>query len=450
MPDDEALSAAPGWKDRLRVLSRNRKLWNFVLLVGGFAFGQGVLLLVQTLLVADRKLALLSLFGVHFSTLILLNLIIDFGFVVVLAKDAATLLHQEGEHDEIAVVYWRACAFRLIVAAAIGVACVAYAIYGHNGFSRAFVATAVPGLLIWAFNATGVLDGMRVAGLGGISSTFPYFCAALGLLVGRQLPHEYAGALIGTMLSVGYVATVLTHFFVMRRLNVLHRPHRESLAGLGDYARKGFSALIVTIPGQFYFRIQLYISTVFLGHALTGMLIYAKQVSTAFNQVAGAIRRIEFPDLVVLMRQPGPVRIRAVLGVQKYGFAVALVGVVGLGAASLLVWLTQDDPVYRQTAEAVAIFAPTIFLLVLSQSLLQAVQAKGNYTLAAIASIIGTGLATIFTYVAARPFGLVAFAAGEVLICGVMVVLSVRYLRGAGDPPAPSPAIPPPPPESSP
>jgi O-antigen/teichoic acid export membrane protein len=410
----------------------HRKLWNFALLLVGFSLGQGVLLVSQTLLVASRSIDRLSDFGLHFSSLVLAALIVDWGFAAVLAKDTVRHISAGNTQHQVSQSYWRAVFVRLVVFLTLTpptlILCKEYG----SSFSLYFALFSLPGLFAWIFNAGGVIDGVRMPGLAGITATFPYLFAALALSFTSSSSDIFSSSVIAASTSAGYMTTVISHHLVLYRLRLIRRPNSDSVTGSFNYFGSGFSALVVTLPGQLYFRLQLFMSASILGSAATGMLIYARQVCTAFSQVAGAIRRIEFPGLVQLMALGPNPSIRRLLHVQRYGFGVALAGTTLLLCGAGLVYGVFADSVYKGTALVVAMFAPTVSIMVLGQSFIQPLQAQGRFRSAAIITLVSTIVATGISYALAHHVGVLAFAIGQFSIGIIQIFSGVWALRVSG------------------
>ncbi|MGD5575291.1 hypothetical protein QUU09_22860, partial [Xanthomonas citri pv. citri] len=49
-----------------------------------------------------------------------------------------------------------------------------------------------PGLLLWAVNGVGLLDGLRLSGISGITGSVAYIINAVGLMLAMYGSHESA------------------------------------------------------------------------------------------------------------------------------------------------------------------------------------------------------------------------------------------------------------------
>ena len=60
----------------------------------------------------------------------------------------------------------------LLVALLVGIGAAIYALgFAHNDFSRGYVLFGLPGLLLWTGNAVGLLDGLKLSGISGITGS---------------------------------------------------------------------------------------------------------------------------------------------------------------------------------------------------------------------------------------------------------------------------------------
>lgn len=391
---------------------------NAALLIGGYAAGQGGIFAVQTLLLADGRLHLLAAFGSAFSFAILGSLIVDFGGLTALARETARC---EGRAEEIWRHYWAVTACRLAVAVAVIGAAASYAALASDAFSAAYALWALPAAVIWAFNAAGVLDGLRLGGVNGIAGAAPYLSSALALVVAMNVSPEVRGALLGGALSAGYAVTLIGQYVALRRAGHSPRFVRPQMAEVATAGREAGAVLLTTLPGQLYFRYQLLLANIVLGPAGTALFVYAKQVATAAAQIVGFLRRVEFPDLVLRLAEARGDAVRVAMEVQRVGTRLGAAAAVAMITGGLAGHFWLPGPL-ADAATAVAMFGPTVLAGAYSTALLQGLQANRRYAAAAaiMAMSVGAGAA----------IGTVAFAAPTlaVFVLADLVVYAVAFL----------------------
>lgn len=170
--DRTGRDAAPAHAHHSRAL-------NLGLLVAGMAGGQGAIFAVQSWLVARGQFDLLSLFATHYSIAILGILVVDGGTSSRLARDAAHASLVGRPADDLWRVFCETSVFRSAIALAVSIGATVFAtMFATSDFSRWYVLLATPGWMIWAWNATGLLDGWQRSGIAGITGTVPYVASA--------------------------------------------------------------------------------------------------------------------------------------------------------------------------------------------------------------------------------------------------------------------------------
>ena len=216
--------------------SAKRQQWarlaNVALLIGGYGLGQGAIFAVQTWLVARGAFDLLSTFGTHFSFAMLSIFLIDAGSTTTLARQIATLANERAD-EEIWPLFWATVVVRAGVALAIAMAAIVYALaFSSDLFSRYYLLSILPGLAVWTGNAVGLLDGLRLSGLSGITGSLAFATSALGLAFAVNMPPEMAGSVLGGAFSVGYVLTVIAQWAALRRFGRRVCLRRPGAAGI--------------------------------------------------------------------------------------------------------------------------------------------------------------------------------------------------------------------------
>ena len=192
---------------------------NIGLLIAGLLLGQGTIFAAQTALVATGDYELLAAFGTHYSFAIFGIILVDAGASTTLAQRVARQPAEPMSRDEIWRIFCETSAVRLLMAVLVGTAAAVYVLaFSADPFSRWYVALALPGLLLWTINGVGLLDGLRLSGISGITGSAAYLVTALGLLLARHRSPEMAGAILGGAFSIGYLATLMAQWIALARL----------------------------------------------------------------------------------------------------------------------------------------------------------------------------------------------------------------------------------------
>ncbi|MDM9648148.1 hypothetical protein [Rhizobium sp. S163] len=395
-----------------------------------FAIGQGSIFLAQTWLIQRGALDLLAAFATHFSFAILALMIVDFGAPVVIA----TRISLAGDREVLDVArrcYWQASVVRLGVALVLSLAALVYAWFGGDGFSRTYVPAAVPALLISAFNAAGVFDGLGLSGISGLTGMLAYIASAIALVVAGAQPAD-AGMILGVALSLGYAFAVFAQMAVLWRLGCAMRVVKVSVADCGAFAREGFGVLLAILPGQLSFRFQIVVCAAVLGQAGLGLFVYGRQIAAAVSQVLEFVRRAHFPDMVRALRL-GDTTLRAGFEAQRLATLLAIALTLGLmlvGSSSFLLM----SGAFAQSGLVVALFAVGVLTGALSQTLAQAAQGLGRFRVVAVAAV----LAMLVGFAASAGFGallgLVGLAVAEVVthVVGALVIWASVFRRAHG------------------
>lgn len=408
----------------MRPSARNRL--NFVLLVASFAAGQGTIFVAQSWLLANGRLALLAAFGTHFSFAIFSVLLVDLGAITVLARDT---VRSTPDSDRMSIwrCYWQMTICRSGVAATMAVIAIYIALFWSDGFTSAYILSALPGIFLWAFNIVGILDGLRLSGLSGLTGAPPYLTSGLALLVAVDQDPVIAGLLLGGGLSLGYILALAGQMFALTTSGYQVQRAPITLAGVRETGRSGIGALLTTLPGQAYFRLQLVLSTAALGPATTAVFLYAKQTITAFAQLIGFLRRVEFPDLVSRLNAGTPTPIRTILSTQRVGTLLAAGCSAFAGLAGTFIWVHLPSPT-SDAGFAIMVFAPSILTGALSISFIQGITGFGHYGRAASIMFVAVAISVALSGAWIGGIGLIALAIGDLALNAVVVLLATLVL----------------------
>lgn len=418
---------AAGW---LRAVHGQwKQIANVGLLVAGFGLGQGAIFIVQTVLVAAGEYELLAAFGTHYSFAILGIVLVDAGASTTLARAVARLPSGREASGEVWRVFCETSAIRIAVALIVGAAAAVYVWrLSSDEFSRWYVALALPGLLLWAVNGVGLLDGLRLSGISGITGSAAYLVTAAGLALAAHRSAAAAGAILGGAFSIGYLATLIAQWTTLARKGWYPRFHRVTRAGLTRALTDGCALSFQILPGQVNMRVQLVLSTVYLGAETTALFVYAKQIVTASTQIVGFVLRVEFPSLVEKLSAAGKQSLGSMLGAQRMALYCAAMFAVGVTVVAGIAAQVPDSGLHR-AAIVIAGFAPTIFTMSLLLMMMQALAATGAYGLAAGALAIGSAAGMLVSYMLVSMLGVYAFVAGEVVLNLVGLYVGYRYLH---------------------
>ncbi|MBX9457350.1 MAG: hypothetical protein KL863_15800 [Rhizobium sp.] len=408
-----------------------RRLVNLGMLIGGFGLGQGSIFLVQTWLVATGDTALLARFGTHFSFAILGIVAVEAGSLTILSAQIARTLQSGGDRSNLWRSYWETTVFRLTVAVLL-VAAGLTALWAWSlpDFSRQYLIWSLPALLLWAFNAAGLLDGLQKSGVSGLTGSIAYVASALALFLSRELPAAEAGAWTGAAFSIGYALTVAAQVVALSVAGWRPAWAKPTSTGIRRAFIEEGSMLAGLLPGQLYFRAQLAIAALALGHNATAVLVYAKQIVGAASQIAGFARRVEFPRLVQAVAGNPRLGVGATFRIQRSSMviAAAFAGIIGVSALAVT---TLAAGFAVEAWGFLAIFCVTVLSESVGQALVQGLFARSRYHAAAVARIIAVALAVIFGYLFVGMFGVGVFVMSDLLSHAIVISLSLWWLNKA-------------------
>jgi len=388
---------------------------NLGLLIAAMALGQGAIFGVQTWLLANGRFELLSWFGTHYSFAIFGIILTDGGTSTILARDLARLSSSQDSSDE----FWRSfCAivvFRLSVVVLLGLAAVVYIVsVAADGFSRSYLLCILPGLLFWAGNPTGLLDGLRLSGIGGMTGSLAYVASAVALALVPNASPEMAGLILGAAFSGGYFLAVLTQWTILSRLGWAPRIKKATAAGLIPAFKNGAAMSFQLVPGQIGWRVQLALSAVYLGPETTAVLTYVKQIVNAVTMVIMTVVRVDFPGLVQKVSRTAEPTFRTIAEAQKTTLFCAVAFTIGAILVSSLSFIVPQSR-FAAAAHALLMFSPTILTTAFSAMMAQGMIALGTFAAVARITAIGAAAGIAASCLLVGPLGLYAILAGELV-----------------------------------
>jgi O-antigen/teichoic acid export membrane protein len=411
-----------------RLPANKAKLLNLAALITSYGFGQGSIFLAQTWLVAQGKLDLLALFGTHFAFAVFGVIVVEAGSITILARHAASLEHGEESAATLWRTFWEVSAFRAALAVLVIAAGAGFALAADEPFTHAYALYAMPAFALWAVNGAGLLDGLKLSGISGASGSFAYVASAFALLFAQELDPARAGALLGAAFSAGYLLTVLVQFAALHAVGWRARFERPSMAGVRIAGRDGIALLGSNLPGQVYFRIQLLLSSAWLGPAPTALFVYVKQIVAAGTQLVGFIRRVEFPTLVQRLAQEQASPARATWHEQRLGsylaFAASLcVLVAGIALAALA------DGVPGELGLYFAAFAPSLAATAVFLAFSQGLAALGQYGALSLRTLVSAAVGVAVSLALTRTAGVYAFAIADLVSATAGIAWVLYALR---------------------
>jgi O-antigen/teichoic acid export membrane protein len=406
------------------------RILNIGLLIGGFGLGQGSIFAAQTWLVARSELDLLAAFGTSFSFAILGTMFVDAGAITVLARHVAHLSAGQASRKEISLIFWETSLVRLMLALLIVLGGGIYAMaISAEPFTSFYVLLASPGFLLCAINAAGMLDGLKLSGVSGLTGSIIYVVSAVALIFAPHVSRATAGALLGGVFSIGNFLTVLLQWGVLDRHGL--RPARPEVtrSGLMRSVKDGLAMLCGTLPGQLYFRFQLLLSTTFLGTEITAFLLYAKQIVSGMTQLIGFVLRVEFPTLVQLFAQPDKHNLATIFGAQKLASFLAIGSTIATLFAGIgLTFAKQRN--FSEVGWLLIAFSPTILTISIMWIVAQALAALSRYTVLAFIITIFVVVGMVVSYLALTSYGVYALILGDMASHATGMLLLYLFLRG--------------------
>ncbi len=422
-------SGFPRWGRPFALGGRPRGATNAALLIVSFAVGQGSIFLAQTWLIHRGALDLMAAFATHFSFAILALMIADFGATVVVAR-RISLADDREIMDVARRCYWQASVVRLGVASVLSLAALAYACLGGDAFSRAYIPAAVPALLISAFTAAGVFDGLGLSGISGLTGMLAYIASAIALVAAGAQSAD-AGVVLGSALSLGYAVAVVAQLVVLWRLGCPMRVVPVTVADCSVFAREGLSVLLAILPGQLSFRFQIVVCAAVLGQAGVGLFVYGRQIAAAVSQVLEFVRRAHFPDMVRAL-QPGNATLGAGFEAQRLATLLAVVLTLVLMLAGGCCFLLLSGA-FAQSGLVVALFSVGVLTGALSQTLAQAAQGLGRFRVVAVAAVLAMLVGFAASAGLGALHGLLGLAVAEVVTHAVVALVILPLVFGRSD-----------------
>jgi hypothetical protein len=404
------------------------RLVNVGLLIGGYGIGQGAIFLAQTWLLMHGRLELLALFGTHFAFSVLGILVVEAGSLTTLARHAASLERGAESARAMWQVFWETSLVRAGLAVAVLAAGALATAWAASPFTSAYALCAAPAFALWAVSASGVLDGLRLSGIGGLAGSLAYATPALALVFAPGLAPETAGTLLGGAFSAGYLLTVLVQFAALRASGWRAQFVRPTRNGVTAAARDGVTLLGGTLPGQLYFRVQLLMCSAWLGPGATALLVYVKQIVNAATQVIGFVRRVEFPTLVRELALETNTPVSTIWRQQVGGTRLAVSATLCLALAGLAA-VALTDGLAADVGAFLAVYSVAVGVSAVALGFTQGLAALGRYRELVLRSVLSVALGLAASVVLVRTIGIYGFAFADVIASAFVVAITVTLLR---------------------
>jgi hypothetical protein len=412
---------------KLILPTRHRlKALNLIGLIGGFGAGQGLQFVAQTWLLANGKTAFLGRYGVAYTIVSLFYQLVDFGGLVILARISAT---QSVTDAEIADGLWSLSAFRFLLALAVVLLAILFWFaFGRGTFEGSYELTASIGLLIYACNAGGVLDGKNLSGWTGTTWGIPFLLTAILLPPCSQLPLPQAGYILGIAFSCGAGATVVAQHAVLRSQGMILALTRPKSSIVFLVIKEGILYLMTTMPGQILYRVQIGSAALLEGVVAAGLITYVKQILSGIFQLQYFVRRIEFPVLVKTTLANSSLFYSLVVA-QRLSLALAALFFV-LTAVSGIILTFFGSPSFHRIGLLLIAFTPSSFAVSCGSSLTQLCAATSRLHVSAMLYLgVVAGLGTVLTFGLCALLGIFGIPAAEAVTFLILISSGIFILR---------------------
>lgn len=405
-----AESAKPHGGLRTRPSSRT----NFFLMIGGFLAGQGTLFLAQTHLILTSRFELAISFTLAFAVSSLAAMLIDMGGTTLLARRFVVDNSEAENNPQTNRYYVALVAVRLVAWAVVSVATLSYWHFG-GGKIGPYLVPAILALVFWCFNVAGLLDGMRLSGLAGVSSGLPHVFSALALVLTSNSKVETALLVCGISFGLGSIATVIFQLACARSAGFTFKKDRPSFDLVRSTLRESLQFQYCFLPGQIAYRAQIVLAEAVLSVSLAALLVYGKQAASALLQLIAFMRRISFPTLVHrLSSYPGQLKLKEVIRIQRGAIILTVALVGGIWVARFvqvsLGWEWANDIAY-----AISITSPIVLSTSVFGILVHCLHAQGRYVTLGTATIAAAAVSIAGAYALHESLGILAFVLAEVV-----------------------------------
>jgi len=386
---------------------------NFVLMLSGFAAGQGTLFGAQSYLILTSRFDLSVAFTLAFTLASLAAMVVDMGGGTLLARKFVVTRLQESDDQEINEYLGALGTSRFAVWAVLMGVTLVYAFVTQDPLAW-FLLPAAGSLSFWCLNLSGILDGMRLSGFSGATAGLPHIFSAVALLLVVDLPLEKVLLVTGIAYGAGTAVSVFSQLFWARRAGFHFRATAPRPAALKSVILESLRFQYCLLPGHVAYRAQFALAEALLPVNVAALFIYGKQAASALLQLVAFMRRISFPSLVQhYSERSDKVSLWEIFRIQRSAIALTLLFMLAVLAARfvqhLLNWSWSEEITY-----AILITSPTFLSASLFGLLSQCLQAQGRFVTLGTATVVAACVSVLGALVLNDRLGIGAFIWAEV------------------------------------
>lgn len=421
------------------------RIYNMAGLVFGYLLGQGSFLLASIILLGRGQYETATAIGFGMTLVTLAMLVVDMGGQTYLARQQALadgFVGTEASTEASKVFVQRALAGMILLRLLAWLTLLLIMlIFGvilglfPDELSRNFTISGVVGLLFWAFNQTGILDGRKRHGWSGMTVAIPWLLTSMLIIVGSLEPwsSEKLGLLLGLTFASGLLLAVLIQAALLGSSPFTARTVFRG-QGLVDALRLGGGVFLSQLLGQLSERIQIFFAVALFPVETAAAFILSRNILSASTNVVNMARRIEFPELVTLMKRGNP-GVLKLLAHQRLSFiGVVVIGLVYVagGAVAYLEYLPNSLKGSSDAFKFTLDFLPVLVVTSLSGALTQGLFALGKSSLVLTSSILSCSISSLLTWALVYQYGnlamVVASFAANVTVATI-VALSLKKMH---------------------
>ncbi|MBR1292466.1 hypothetical protein [Bradyrhizobium ottawaense] len=342
-------SAFASLRTLLHEFGSTPKIRNLALLVVGFGLGQGLLFLANSYLYWNGHYQLVAAFGAANVLITFAYFISDWGGMVYLAKESVVRVNAR---PPIECTYLALCIVRLLVALLLIGGIYLSRLHEPRSFLGEYGTLAGIGLLAYAFNTNGLLDGASRAGISGLSQALPIVAAAIALPFCVGLDDMTAGRILGAVYALSMVGAI-TWQVSITGLNWRRARNGLSLRLVWTVCCDSLPYMMTPLPGHALFRAQMLLASWYLPTQLMALFVYARQIIGIGYQGLGFYLRVDLKDFAnyLAAKAPSAIAVLTTATTVRMG-ALGTVGIASLAAA---LWMVRPD-----LALALLMYAPCV------------------------------------------------------------------------------------------
>ncbi|MCP4991889.1 MAG: hypothetical protein GY928_39280 [Colwellia sp.] len=330
-------------------------LKQLIFIIAGFIIGQGSMFLVQTYFVLNGHFELIANVGIALGVLSLMQWATDGGGVFILSK-----LEGEEGFNKVLPNYFIA---RLFFSGMFYLLILFLLLFAKLNETVQQVLYFIPVVIIfWSFNFTGIIDKLGKNNLVGPVSGLNWFFSSLVVVFYSE--SELFGLYLGAAFSFGLFATVILQFIVLKKyLNIKYEITLSSIKSC-LYRICSYNLAYLTSQGNARF-IPIFIDNTF-STAFAGMYIYAKNISNTISQLILFTRRIEFAQILVLVKK-SKFTVFEFIKIQRYSF-VAVFCILLLTVITYVIVIIFDIQEYKILVQLCTLMIMILCVWIVSSS----------------------------------------------------------------------------------